>query len=203
MPQFVHDRDQPHAGGNVKFGDHNTITPSLWRQLVERFAVRSMLDVGCGEGHAVKFFHSIGVIAHGIDALRKNVERAVHPIAYHDLTEAPYIMPVDLVLSIEVAEHIEEKFLKNYLDTLCNGNIIAFTHARPRQEGHHHVNCREEEYWVSHFANRGYRVDEYNYHWRRVVLAEREHGFFAQTGLVLIRTEQAELSDPADAHQPR
>jgi 2-polyprenyl-3-methyl-5-hydroxy-6-metoxy-1,4-benzoquinol methylase len=37
---------------------------------VHRFGIRTVLDVGCGQGHAVAFLNQIGVHAHGIDGLR-------------------------------------------------------------------------------------------------------------------------------------
>ena len=103
QPTSVFDPARPDLGGNVRHGDAWTYHPALWRYLVGRFGVRSVLDVGCGEGHAVRFFHALGVIAHGIDGLLINVQRAVYPIALHDLLIGPYIMPVDLVWSCEVA----------------------------------------------------------------------------------------------------
>lgn len=190
MIAFVTDDEHPHAGGNIRFGDHNTFTPSLWSQLVDRFAVRSMLDVGCGEGHSVRFFHRLGIIAHGIDGLEKNILRAVHPIAYHDLNTGPYRMPVDFVLSIEVAEHIDEKYVDNYLDTLCNGNVVAMTHATPDQiGGYHHVNCQPSQYWIDKFVARGYRLDYYNDYWRNQALKEREESFFGSSGLVFVKND--------------
>ena len=77
-----------------------------------------MLDVGCGEGHAVRFFHNLGLYACGIDGLRKNVENAVAPVALHDLLSGPFVMPVDFVWSCEVAEHIGLTGIDNYLNTL-------------------------------------------------------------------------------------
>ena len=121
QPTSVFDPARPDLGGNVRHGDAWTYHPALWRYLVGRFGVRSVLDVGCGEGHAVRFFHALGVIAHGIDGLLINVQRAVYPIALHDLLAGPYIMPVDLVWSCEVAEHIDQEKVDHYLDTLANG----------------------------------------------------------------------------------
>lgn len=94
-----------------------------------------MLDVGCGEGHAVSFFAKLGVHAHGIDGLKHNVQRAVFPIALHDLLAGPYFMPVDFVWSCEVAEHIDPLKVDFYLDTLANGRVVAMTHALPGQPG--------------------------------------------------------------------
>jgi SAM-dependent methyltransferase len=152
MAGFVTSKERPHLGGNMRHGDIHTFAPVLWRFLVERFGIRSVLDVGCGEGHAVLFFERLGIKAHGIDGLRENVEQAVTPILQHDLLVAPYIMPVDLVWSSEVAEHIAPEKVDNYIDTLANGRFVAMTAARAGQGGHHHVNCRPKEYWINLMA---------------------------------------------------
>jgi hypothetical protein len=186
---FVIDQSVPHVGGNVRYGDLSCTTPRLWRALIERFAVRSMLDVGSGEGHAVLFFHRAGVVAHGIDGLMKNVERSVFPVAYHDLTTGPYVMPVDLTLSVEVAEHIEVKYVNNYTQTLCNGKIVVMTHAVPGQPGHHHVNCRPADYWICQMASHGYELDHENAYWRQVAAGEGHFTFFGETGLVFLRSD--------------
>lgn len=182
---FVVDQAQPHLGGNLRHGDHNTIDVNLWRCLVDRFAVRSVLDVGCGEGHAVWNFARMGVIAHGIDGLKLNVRRAVYPIAHHDLCKGPYYMPVDMVVSFEMAEHIEERFLNHYLDTLCNGKIVAMTHALPGEtSGHHHVNPQTSNYWIKKMSERGYMLEAYTYYWRQLAKRCNPDSFFGSSGLV-------------------
>lgn len=184
----VQDQKRPDLGGNLRFGDNATFTPVLWRYLVERFGLTSMLDVGCGEGHAVKYFQRLGVIAHGIDGLRKNVDRAVTPIALHDLLQAPYYMPVDLVWSSEVAEHISPDKVDFYLDTLANGKIIAMTHALPGQEGHNHVNCQPKEYWMEQLGRRGFSLAPFNQTYRNIAKGDLPSNYFIQSGLVFFRT---------------
>jgi hypothetical protein len=146
-----------------------------------------MLDVGCGEGHAVRFFFKSGVMAHGIDGLRSNLDRAVAPIALHDLTLGPYVMPVDLVWSCEVAEHILPEFVDNYIETLTNGKIIAMTHAVPGQDGHHHVNCQPAEYWIALMQQRGYELERSQTVYRQIASQELAPNYFAQTGMVFVR----------------
>jgi SAM-dependent methyltransferase len=186
QPTPVIDPTRPDLGGNIRHGDAWTYHPSLWRYLAGRFGVRSVLDVGCGEGHAVLFFHKLGVIAHGIDGLKLNVQRAVYPIALHDLLAGPYFMPVDLVWSCEVAEHIREEKLDYYLDTLANGTVIAMTHAVPGQGGHHHVNCQPAEYWIEKMRKRNYRLDPALATYRQIAASDPTN-FFQQTGLVFLR----------------
>src|SRR4051794_13387470 len=82
---YVIDSDAPHLGGNLRHGDLGSFTPKTWAWVARRFAINSMLDIGCGEGHAVAYFHSIGVFSHGIDGLHANIKRSVTPIALHDL----------------------------------------------------------------------------------------------------------------------
>ncbi len=189
MKMIVSDAACPHLGGNLRHGDLNCLSFAMWKMLVDRFAIRSMLDVGCGEGHAVKYFHSLGCIAHGVDGLMTNVQRAVMPIALHDLTNGPYIMPVDMTLSIEVAEHIEEAYVGHYLETLRNGKIIVMTHALPSQQGFHHVNCQPEEYWTARLEARGYVLDPMNNYWRNLSKADGHQSYFAQSGLVFLRRD--------------
>ena len=185
---FVLDGVRPDLGGNMRHGDVHTWSPVLWRFLAERYSLRSMLDVGCGEGHAVAFFHGMGLYAHGIDGLLTNIERSVAPIALHDLLTGPYKMPVEFVWSCEVAEHIETDSVSHYLDTLTNGNIIAMTHALPGQGGHNHVNCQPPEYWISRLGERGYVVSEDNNIFRDVSGKEFAWTYFGRSGLVFVRS---------------
>ncbi|HUZ64202.1 MAG TPA: class I SAM-dependent methyltransferase [Acetobacteraceae bacterium] len=185
--EHVIDHSRPDLGGNARHGDIHTWSPRLWRFMLECYGIGSVLDVGCGEGHAVKFFHRLGLVAHGIDGLRLNVERAVTPIALHDLLAGPYVMPVDLAWSCEVAEHIEADRVDHYLDTLANGRIIAMTHAVPGQDGHHHVNCQPAEYWIGKLESRGYALSTDSGDLREIAKREEVFTYFAATGLLFTR----------------
>lgn len=188
MPAYVINEARPDLGGNLHHGDAWTWCPTLWRHLIDRYGVDSVLDVGCGEGHAVKYFRRQGVIAHGIDGLITNVEQAVTPIAHHDLCKGRYVMPVDLVWSCEVAEHIHPDFVDHYLDTLSNGRVVAMTHAVPGQPGHHHVNCQHVDYWLDKMGERGYAVTIDNEAMRKFAVEPfQSWNHFERTGLVFER----------------
>lgn len=58
-----------------------------------------------------------------------------------------------LLTCFEVAEHIDEPYAKQFvanLTRLCDRILMSI--APPGQGGHHHVNCREIEYWDYLFA---------------------------------------------------
>jgi SAM-dependent methyltransferase len=188
MSWLATDPNDPSLGGNVIGGDPNTYHPALWAYVVERFGITSMLDVGCGEGHCVQYFADLGVRAIGFDGLRSNVERAVTPIACHDLRRRPFIRPVDLVHCCEVVEHIEERFLSNLLRTLASGRVIVMTHAVPGQTGYHHVNCQPSSYWIEKLERRGYRYLEQETEEGKARIADSgTWTYFMQSGLILER----------------
>jgi hypothetical protein len=173
-------------GGNLRHGDTNSITPFFWRYLIERFAVRSLLDVGAGEGHALGIFHRMGVIAHGIDGLDRNVRNAKFPIALHDITMGPYLFPCDMTLCVEVVEHIEEAYVDNLVTTLANAPVVVMTHGHPGQPGHHHVNNQPREYWVEKLGQRGYGLSIDNDKFRDMARRENADCYFSESGLVFL-----------------
>jgi SAM-dependent methyltransferase len=182
------DPKNPSLGGNKIGGDPCTYHPALWSFLVERFSVKSILDVGCGEGHCVKYFSDLGIRAVGFDGLQANIERAVVPITLHDLRSGPFIMPVDLVLCCEVVEHIEEKYLPNLLQSLANGRVIAMTHALPGQGGYHHVNCKPPSYWIKNLETLGYTfLPQETRKGISLIKASGRWTYFIETGLILER----------------
>lgn len=157
---YAIDDTKPHLGGNFIEGDPATFCPSAWEYIIKQYKVKNVLDVGSGRGFAADWFHKNGQTVTAIDGLKENVDNSIVPAVLHDLTISPFLLQnVDFVNCIEVVEHIEEQYLDNLLDTLCNGKILLMTHAVPGQEGWHHVNCQESSYWIEHLKNRNFIVD--------------------------------------------
>lgn len=66
--------------------------------------------------------------------------------------EEKYIKPFDLAQSLEVAEHLEEKYAENFIQLLTSlSDIILFSAAIPYQGGTDHLNEQPPTYWAKLF----------------------------------------------------
>jgi hypothetical protein len=145
------DPERPHLGGYVVGGDAATFFPGLWDWLVDTWQVRSVIDVGCGEGHALKFFRDRGCCVIGIDG----IEQDDRDVVTHDYATGPWsiydedgattrpdgLTEFDLAWSCEFVEHVEERYVPNFLATFACARYVLMTHGEPGQPGWHHVNC--------------------------------------------------------------
>lgn len=173
MPELKHGMIvDEHLGGYVPGGDPDTWYPDLWRWLIDDQGVKSMIDVGCGEGQTIDWFAANGCDVIGIDGIDQN-----HPdFVKHDYTtgrllanprvgrtsKAQNTAPhewADLCWSAEFVEHVEERYVPNFLDTFACAKLVMMTHAVPGQGGWHHVNCRTSDYWIGAMAAVGYQLD--------------------------------------------
>ena len=188
---FLKTQDVGQSGDGFHYGgDPATYYPEMWSSFVKDFNIKSVLDVGCGEGHSSKFFADLGCSVSAIDGSPKVLEHNVFKdVVVHDLSIGPFAKPVDLVWCSEVVEHIEEKHLKNVLDTLCQGKWLLLSHAQPGQKGTHHVNCQNDDYWIKKIEERGYIYEgKMTEGWR-----EKTSGFWKKNGLVFKRGEASLL----------
>ena len=190
VPEHMYvDAEHPHLGGYLKGGDAGSYYPELWTWLIEEQGVRSMIDVGCGEGHALGWFREHGCHVIGIDGIGQDDEDIVE----HDYTTGPWPARVrgnrmeaatDLIWCCEFVEHIEEEFIPNFLETFLMGELVLMTHGLPGQGGHHHVNCQPPEYWIGMLTDVGFRHDP---EFTRQAKAFTPTGYFDWSGLVFVR----------------
>ncbi len=164
-------------------GDPNGWYPDLWGWLIEAQGVRSIIDVGCGSGDTVDFFDAQGCDAIGIEGIPQQHPRVIE----HDYTLGEYAPQGrwDLAWSCEFVEHVEERFLPNFLGTFAAADLVLMTHAVPGQRGYHHVNCRDDDYWIAQLATIGHVYDAGLTKTTRALT----HGYFARAGLAFRRSE--------------
>lgn len=189
MTQYVADG---HLGGYIKGGDSYTYCPVLWDHLLREFGARSVLDIGCAEGHAMRWFHSYGVEVTGIEGCQQAIDDHLMPahVYQHDFTKGIFNAPkVDMIWCCEVLEHVASEFEPNLLATMKEAapNVIAVTAAKPGQQGYHHVNCQTPEYWIARFASMGYEHEAAWVEHKKILFGESLGYWFYHNGLLFIR----------------
>ena len=151
-----------HLGGNTIGGNPQTFYPQLWAWMVKTLNIKTVLDVGCGEGHAMREFTRLGCEVNGLDGAPRNVVLAGPRARVHDLTIGPCIapIPIDLVWCCEVVGQIEERYVDNVIKTLVQGKWLAMTNQLPGQPGPHNMfNCQPVVYWEKKLCASGFAPD--------------------------------------------
>jgi SAM-dependent methyltransferase len=128
--------------------------------VMELIRPRSVVDVGCGTGIWLSVFEEHGIEDFlGIDGewvSKKKLEIPEEHFVPFDLERAFYAdRKIDLVVSLEVAEHLPRECAETLVDTLTRlGNVVLFSAAIPYQVGENHVNGQWPAYWMELFGNR-------------------------------------------------
>lgn len=133
--------------------------------LVSTFNPNSVLDLGCNTGCWLAEFRKAGVSdIMGIDGDNMIPELMIdrEKFKVFDLsTELSLERMYDMILCLEVAEHIVESRSEILIRNICrHGNLIVFSAAIPGQGGYSHFNEQPIKYWVERFSTYGYVADE-------------------------------------------
>jgi cyclopropane fatty-acyl-phospholipid synthase-like methyltransferase len=123
----------------------------------------AVLDVGCGRGTWLVVCRALGsALLHGIDGDWLSQEQMLDQSILFRSVDLETTIPrldrrYDLVISMEIAEHLSEGRADEFVDLLCSaGDIVLFSAAIPFQGGKNHLNERWQSHWAGKFAQRGY-----------------------------------------------
>ena len=132
--------------------------------LIDLLLPKSVIDVGCGVGTWLSVFNAHGIKdILGVDGEYIDVQMLEIPGAAFIPTDIkkPFRLKrrYDLVISLEVAEHLPIESASVYVGSLTKlGPVILFSAAIPFQGGANHINEQWPEYWVEHFQGKGFTV---------------------------------------------
>jgi len=132
--------------------------------LAKRLKTQSVIDIGCGIGTWLSVFKEHGTEEIlGVDGNYVNRDQLT-------ITKANFLpknlekplrldKTYDLVVSLEVAEHLAETSAQTFIDSLCSlGNTILFSAAITTQGGQNHINEQPPKYWIQKFEEQGYKL---------------------------------------------
>ncbi len=165
------------------------IIPILW----EFVQPKRVIDVGCGTGTWLSAFQEFGVKdILGIDGDWVDLKMLEIPetnFLVLDLTQPlPIEQQFDLVLSLEVAEHLPAECARIFVESLVKlGPVILFSAAVPFQGGTNHVNEQWPDYWAKLFQEQGYVAIDCVRH--KIWQNERVKWYYAQNILIFAKVE--------------
>lgn len=125
---------------------------------------KQVIDVGCGDGTWLRVFKEHGVEdILGVDG--DYVDENILVIPKENFVTFDLKNPLclnrqfDLVVSLEVAEHLPAECAEVFIDSLTSlGSAILFSAAIPYQDGINHINLQWPDYWASLFQKKDYVV---------------------------------------------
>jgi len=144
--------------------------------------IETMTDFGCGLGQYCNDVEwQTKCLAWGVEG--SIPQKAVHEYMIEkdlttDLTNSTDLTS-DLVLSLEVGEHIPKEYMTTYLDNItyhCEKYLITSWAVRG-QEGFGHVNCLDNHEIIPEFEKRGFQLMEKETEDARSVIEDKAHWF--------------------------
>ena len=130
----------------------------LWKYI----QAESVLDVGCGRGIWLKVCHELGSRnLYGLDGSWNSQSMMIDESIEFTCTDLnqPFSLnnKVDLVMTLEVAEHLEPSSATQFVKCLTDAaDVILFSAAYTHQGGTNHINERPHSYWANLFIKNGY-----------------------------------------------
>jgi SAM-dependent methyltransferase len=146
---------------------HNLNAPKeVVPYLIETFKPQSVLDVGCGIGTWLQAFSDAGIKdIKGLDGDFVDRDMLKENIGIDDFQAVDLAGPFDcerkfdLVICLEVAEHLPESAAHGFIGSLTrHADTIIFSAALPGQGGQNHLNEQWKAYWIDKFASFNFQV---------------------------------------------
>ncbi|MGD2155988.1 MAG: glycosyltransferase [Anaerolineales bacterium] len=156
---FGHSCGRPYKRDDHWLGFFNTIAD----RIVEIIQPRTVLDAGCAMGFLVEALRDRGVQAWGFDVSEyaiANVHESIKPYCWVGSVLDPFPQKYDLIVCIEVLEHLHQSESERALVNLCqHTDDILFSSTPLDYKESTHFNVQPPEYWTELFARKGFLRD--------------------------------------------
>jgi SAM-dependent methyltransferase len=128
-------------------------------RITQDFAPRTVLDAGCAMGFLVEALRDRGVEAFGFDISGYALSRVrpdIAPFTWPASIVDPLDRDYDLIVCIEVLEHLPAREIDDALDNLCgHAREVLFSSTPEDFREPSHFSVRPTSHWVGAFARRG------------------------------------------------
>jgi SAM-dependent methyltransferase len=132
-------------------------------KIVRHIGPKTVLDAGCAFGYLVEALRDRGVEAYGFDISEYGISQAREDIRPHCWVGSifePLPQKYDLIVCMEVVEHLPRTEADKAIDNLCRfTDDILFTSTPIDYHEYTHFNVRQPDYWAGLFAERGFFRD--------------------------------------------
>jgi len=141
---------------------HQASAVKYLKEITRVVPIKSIIDFGTGPGAWLRAAHDCGIGQ--IIGIEKHYQPKIDfeaEIISQDVCEKVN-RKVDLIICIEVAEHIHPEKSQVLINNLTEcGDLILFGAASERQSGDGHINCRKQSFWSQQFFKKGYRLVDF------------------------------------------
>lgn len=131
--------------------------------IVRRIQPQTVLDVGCAMGFLVESLRERNIDAHGIDVSEyaiQHVRPDLQPYCHVSSILEPLPRRYDLIVSIEVLEHLSSTLCEDAIKNICAAtDDVLFSSTPFDYREPTHVNVQPLEYWAEFFALNGFVRD--------------------------------------------
>lgn len=156
--------------------------------LAQEMDIVDAVDLGCGNGGYVKIMREQGIDCEGYDGNPHTEEITENLCKTLDISTPIDIGTYDMVVCLEVGEHVPESYESILLDNLAKTakRFLVLSWAVPGQRGTGHVNCKPNEYIIKEMKARGFELTD-DYKGLRDVVVGEKFGHFHNTILTFSR----------------
>jgi len=138
---------------------------ALCDKIAELFSgYKTIIDIGCGDGAYTKRLRKAGFLCCGYDGSPETISMSEGACAIADFSQPVDLGKFDLVLCLEVGEHVPKEYEQIFLDNVCKSskNYVILSWAIKGQGGTGHVNEQSNEYVIDQMRQRGFK------HWGHI-----------------------------------
>lgn len=151
MNVIINERGYWESGRNNSHIYDTSVCAGIFSFLKDQ-QIHSILDLGCGTGEYCAYFLTQNIECDAYDGnpntpeLSNGIGKVLDLSIDFDLNKK-----YDCVLSLEVGEHIPEKYEAIFINNICkhSSKWIILSWAIPGQIGDGHVNCQTNEYIIN------------------------------------------------------